>query len=142
MSGLALIRGAPTEGVTTVIAARLESADGVVPMHVEQRVAPEATAWVNRGPQRYDNSGFTARVSLDHLSSASAGAATDWRLIIEVEVARIRRHGPLRTQEPGAALPGPLATGAAVAFTRPDGLLLRLPAGPAASAASPSPDAV
>lgn len=135
VSGLGLIRGAPTEGVTTVISARLESADAVLPMHVAQRFAPEATMWVNRGSQRYDSSGFTARVSIDDMVSASAGAARDWRVIVEVEVAQIRRHGPLRTQEPGVTLPEPLVTGAMVSFRPPAGLVLHVPAEPDAAAA-------
>jgi len=128
VSGLGLIRGAPTEGVATVIAARLESAAGAVPMRLEQRAAPEATAWVNRGPQRYDSSGFTARVSVEDVRAASAGAARDWRVVVEVQVAQIRREGPFRTQEPGAALPDPLASGVTVTFRRPEGLVLHLPA--------------
>lgn len=127
VSGLGLVRGAPTEGVTTVIAARLESAGCVVPMHVEQRSAPEATTWVNRGSQRYDSSGFTARVDVDDVVSASAGAARDWRVTIEVEVGQIRRHGPLRSQEPGVTLPEPLAAGARVTFRPPAGLVLHVP---------------
>ncbi len=129
VSGLGLIRGAPTEGVETVITAWLESpGGGVVSMRVEQRTDPEATAWVNRGDQRYDGSGFTARVSLDEVMSASTGVASDWYVAMDVQLAQISRRGRFRTHEPDIVLPEAIPPGVSVAFRRPVGLVLHVPA--------------
>lgn len=99
LSGIALIRGAPTTGVSCLIGASLRSSTGDrVDLHVERRPSPEATRWVNRPPQRYDDCGFSAQIDVAALTNRGAPRAGDrWQVLLSVDVAGIHREGPFRT---------------------------------------------
>lgn len=100
LTGVALIRGAPTTDVGCLIGASLRSGIGDrVELHVERRASPEATDWVNRPPQRYDDCGFTAQIDAAVLTSSGAPRAGGrWQVLLSVDVAAIHREGPFRTK--------------------------------------------
>lgn len=119
MTAIALIRGAPPVGVRSEIRVWLRSAGkDDVPMAVEMRESPEATQWVNRPGQNFDDSVFTARIDLRELAAGS------WKVIVEVKVAEISRTGQLRSKTPQLQLPSRAAASRAVAlsFSRGSGL--------------------
>ena len=126
LSGIALIRGAPTAGVDVVIGARLESSTDTVALPVTQRPEPEATDWIARPPQVYDDSGFAARVSMTDLASYGPQV---WALRLDVQVGEIRRAGPVRSKDPRLSLPPAAARSGvtltvAVTFDRVTGLIV------------------
>jgi CDP-glycerol glycerophosphotransferase len=104
VTGWALVRGAPSAGVSTDIRAELRGGDEAggarVAADVERFEAAEATRWVGRGNQRYDDSGFTARFDLGGWSPGPHGAGDALTLWVEVEVDAIHRAGRLRSTAP------------------------------------------
>ncbi len=119
--GWAIIRGAPTPGSATEIRVALRSVDAdghrVISFDVSRFEAPEATAWVARDRQVYDDSGFVARFDL-----AEAPPAT-YAVHIEIDVAEIRRAGGFLSKEPGLDLTALAGAGPPdVTFTPVEGL--------------------
>ncbi len=108
LAGMALIRGAPTKDVTSRLVVALHDGSGVeVAMQVAQRLSPEATVWVARGDQNYDQSGFEAHLDLTGLVTRTADQPSQsrhWTVRIDVEVGAIRRSGPFRSLLPGVEL--------------------------------------
>lgn len=105
VSGWALVRGAPTAGVETAIRAVLRSAGGQAAEpaahgcegDVTRWPTPEATRWVGRGDQSYDDSGFTARFDLSDWLALPRAERGELVLSLDVAVAGIRATGPLRS---------------------------------------------
>ncbi len=130
LRGLALIRGAPTTGVTCRITAVLRSTTGeTIPLAVVQRTSPEATAWVSRPPQRYDDCGFDARADLADAirPSSNAAAASTWSVEITVEVAELVRSGGFRIKDPEVELsPNESDEPGRLAFKPGEGLFVTL----------------
>ncbi|MEP6666833.1 MAG: hypothetical protein ABJA81_10330, partial [Nocardioidaceae bacterium] len=92
--------------------------------------SPEATEWVSRPAQRYDDCGFDARVDLSDIARPSAGStsASTWSVELEVEVAGIRRSGGFRSKDPDVELPADESDRpGSLAFRPATGLLLTLP---------------
>ncbi len=108
VTGWALIRGAPTAGVPTSIRAWLRPTrsaaapdterNGVeIPGVVDRFSAPDATRWIDRGDQNYDDSGFTARFDLRGWLELPADQREQLAVALAVEVAALRDRGPLRS---------------------------------------------
>ncbi len=101
VTGWALIRGAPTSGVSTAIRASLrdDAGDDIVGLNadVTRFAAPAATTWVARGDQTYDDSGFVARFDLADWVSGRVGQPAELTVRIEVDVAGIHRAGPVQS---------------------------------------------
>ncbi len=135
LAGAALIRGAPTNGVTPSIKVALCSDTGQrVEMDVEQRPSPDVTRWISRLPQRYDGGGFGARVHVEELRTRGVRREGNrWHAVLSVDVAGIHREGPFRSKAPSVQLPSTGAGDVAVraAFV-PDsgGLVITVAPGP------------
>ena len=131
LAGAALIRGAPTNGATLRVQAALRSVAGeLVEMHVKQRPVADATQWVARMPQRYQGSGFVARVDVDALTPGGVKEGHRWQVRLSVDVADIHREGPFRTKAPAVRLPwgGEGNCAAQAAFEPDDGLVITVAA--------------
>ena len=135
VTGWALVRGAPTSGVPTRVDAWLEPVDEaagkpVLNGHVERFAAPEATRWVDRGSQGYDDSGFTARFELGDWAALPLTERAELTLALRVQVGGVVRSGRLRSrvsrvsQTPDAVPAAPTGF-AALAWSADTGLVLR-----------------
>ena len=110
LTGWALVRGAPTAGVDTDVRVGLSPDDEreVRPAIVTRFSAPEATRWINRDEQVYDDSGFVARIDLaDWLAEACRGSAGAGRLAGGGR--RLGAPGRAVAQPGGRDRPGPSA---------------------------------
>lgn len=130
VTGWALIRGVPTSGVPCAIAAYLCSDRGDrIDLDVQRQPSPEATAWLKRLPQRYDDCGFTVQIDQAWLRGIPRARDATWSLQLDVVVAGIRRSGSIRTAA-AEAFAGPPDAGelGAVTFRPGRGLLIGVPA--------------
>jgi hypothetical protein len=117
VSGFAVIRGAPTGGVTCRIDAVLRSDSGdELTLQVEQRPSPAASEWVGRLPQRYDDGAFEAWLDPAVLRARAARHAEEpngngerWEAELTVTVGGIRRTGRFRSKAADAGLPMTIA---------------------------------
>ena len=109
VEGWALVRGAPTAHAETDIRVRLQPESEGPAVAVEATVtrfaAPQATAWVDRAGQDYDDSGFVARLDVSGLVGPAqevhgTAAQSTFSVEIEVVVADIRRSGRFRSRAP------------------------------------------
>ncbi len=129
VTGWALIRGVPTTGVPCTIRAWLRADTGdQVDLDVQRRPSPEATVWLKRLPQRYDDCGFTVSIDLAWLREVPHALETVWTLEFDVVAAGIRRRGPIRTAA-ADAFADPAAGGAptyALAFRPGTGLQIAM----------------
>ena len=100
LTGWALVRGAPTAGVDTDVRVGLTPGEGseVGPAIVTRFSAPEATLWINRDEQVYDDSGFVARIDLTDWLARPAADRKELVVSLEVDVASVHRAGPLRSR--------------------------------------------
>ncbi len=137
ITGWGLIRGAPTVGsrtavVVSAVPRRPGSAPSRVDAMVERFVAPEATAWVGRADQDYDDSGFVARLDVaaalaeppgDPATSQAGSRAVE----VEVRVEGIRRTGRFRSKQPRLDLRrlADRSRPAQVSFSPGDGLTIQ-----------------
>jgi CDP-glycerol glycerophosphotransferase len=127
VSGWAVVRGAPTPGVQTEVRAVLDAEGSAIPGAVTRWPAPDATRWIDRGDQVYDDSGFTARFDLGDRDAAAGLQGRELGVTVEVEVARIHRSGPLRSVAAGLDTDRLPTTDHAVLAWRPDrGLMVVL----------------
>ncbi len=128
VTGWALIRGAPTAGAGTAIRAWLRSDVESEEVGLSGVVAPftatEATAWIARGDQVYDDSGFVARFDLSEWASLPAGLRRELFLGLQVEIGSIHRAGPLKTRAAGLANQLPEAPFARLEWRRADGVVV------------------
>ena len=100
LTGWALVRGAPTAGVETEVRVGVSPGEGseVGPAIVTRFSAPEATLWINRDEQVYDDSGFVARIDLADWLARPAADRQELVVALEVDVALVHRAGPLRSR--------------------------------------------
>ncbi len=133
VTGWALIRGAPTAGVTTSIRAWLcphhpgadpagspgsPGSPGSLPDAVVGVVSPfadpAATRWIDRGDQVYDDSGFVADFDLRTWLDRPRSERSELVVALAVEVSAVRGNGVLRSRvedlDPGRLPSSPQAT--------------------------------
>jgi Glycosyl transferase family 2 len=113
LNGFAVIRGAPTSGVTCRIDVVLRSDLGDrLTLQVQPRPSPAATQWVGRLPQRYDDGAFEAWLNPAVLRAWAAGHVEGpienckrWEVELSVTVGGVRRTGRFLSRAADAGLP-------------------------------------
>jgi hypothetical protein len=127
VTGWALVRGAPTTGVDTSVRIALTPAEepGVGEAIVTRFPTPEATQWIDRGDQVYDDSGFVARIDLADWLRHPVEDRRELVVSVEVDVAEVHGAGALRSRvdalDPGRL---PARPGAALAWRPGTGLVV------------------
>jgi CDP-glycerol glycerophosphotransferase len=130
VTGVAVIRGAPSSGVTSSVGVLLRSEGSVdtVGLSVELRPAASASEWVGRLPQRYDDGRFVAKLDLAQLRVKQLPSR--WEAELTVSVGGIRRTGRFRSKRGDAGLPLTVAgPPAVVTFERETGLVITVTRG-------------
>lgn len=125
VTGVAVIRGAPTSGVTSSVGAILRSHAGdTVALSVELRPSSAASKWVDRLPQRYDDGRFVAE--LDPAQLRGREVPSRWEVELAVAVGDVRRTGHFLSKDPEARLPVTVAGPPVLlaAFEREAGLVI------------------
>lgn len=107
ISGFALIRGAPPASVSHTARVWLQGPGRQkLEMDVERRPTPEASQWVGRDAQDYDDGGFVARIETRELvAAATSGEGQTWVVSLDVSVDAIRRSGRLTSMTQTIELP-------------------------------------
>lgn len=133
LTGWALVRGAPTAGVETSVHVSVGAepgAAGTVGAGVGEPIvtrfpAPEATRWIDRGAQVYDDSGFVARIDLADWLTRPPSDRRELAVHVDVSVGDVQGGGPLRSREDSVD-PGrlPARSGAALEWRPGAGLVV------------------
>jgi hypothetical protein len=131
VTGWAVVRGAPTSGTRTEVRAWLRSdrpgTEVSVPATVSRFPAPEATAWIDRGDQNYDDCGFVARFDLGEWLALPPPRRDELVLDLEVDVEQVHGRGRPRSLASDARLCGQDPTSSARPDWRPGAGLYVVP---------------
>ena len=105
VDGWALLRGAPPADLPTSLEATWRHDDGrEVGADVDEWRSEEIDAWMDREHQRFDRSGFTARVPLTALIDTGDPARRSpapWRILLRRQVSAVAREGTFRSRTVG-----------------------------------------